>query len=58
MNENKVKTIIKDVAFWGMFVILGILILFILMEAIIPKQTINVFQVKNILQNMTLWNPQ
>lgn len=45
MNSEKVKSILKKVGFWSMFVLLGLLLLFILMEAIIPKQTMNVFQV-------------
>lgn len=57
MDSNKVKSIVKNVSFWGMFVILGILILFILMEAIIPKQTMNVFQVKTYIAKYDTMEP-
>ena len=58
MNENKVKHIIKDVAFWGMFVLIGILLLFILMEAFIPKQTMTIFQVRTYIANYDTMEPK
>ena len=57
MNSDKVKSMLKNVGFWSMFVILGILILFILMEAIIPKQTINVFQVSTYIAKYDTMEP-
>lgn len=57
MNSDKVKSIIKNIAFWGMFVLLGILVLFILMEAIIPKQTMNVFQVRSYIAKYDTMEP-
>ncbi|MCD4827410.1 MAG: hypothetical protein K8Q99_06525 [Acholeplasmataceae bacterium] len=58
MNSDKVKSILKNVGFWSMFVILGILLLFILMEAIIPKQTINVFQVSTYIAKYDTMEPK
>lgn len=58
MYQNKIKTIIKDIAFWGMFVLIGILVLFIMMEAIIPKQTINIFQVRTYIANYDTMEPK
>lgn len=57
MNSDKVKSIVKNVSFWAMFVILGIILLFILMEAIIPKQTINVFQVRSYIAKYDTMEP-
>lgn len=42
---------------WGSFALLGILILFILMEALIPNQTINVFQVRSYIANYDTMEP-
>lgn len=58
MNNDKVKSIVKNVSFWSMFVILGIVLLFILMEAIIPNQTINVFQVKTYIAEYNTMEPK
>ncbi len=58
MNGNNVKAIIKDIAFWGMFVLAGILVLFILMEAVLPKQTINIFQVRTYIANYDTMEPK
>lgn len=58
MNTDKVKSIVKNVSFWLMFVLLGILLLFILMEAIIPKQTINVFQVRTYIAKYDTMEPK
>ncbi|BCR36537.1 S24/S26 family peptidase [Mariniplasma anaerobium] len=57
MNNDKVKSIVKNVSFWSMFVILGIILLFILMEAIIPSQTLNVFQVKSYIAKYDTMEP-
>lgn len=56
--NHKTKSIIKDVAFWSLFVILGLIILFVLMEAFIPKQTINVFQVKTYIAKYDTMEPK
>jgi signal peptidase len=58
MNNDKVKSIVKNVSFWSMFVVLGIILLFILMEAIIPNQTINVFQVKTYIAKYDTMEPK
>lgn len=57
MNSGKVKSMLKNVGFWSMFVIFGILLLFILMEAIIPKQTIKVFQVSTYIAKYDTMEP-
>lgn len=57
MNNDKVKTIVKKVSFWSMLGILGIVLLFILMEAIIPSQTINVFQIKTYIAEYSTMEP-
>lgn len=58
MNSDKVKSILKNVSFWSMFVLLGILLLFILMEAIIPSQTLNIFQVKTYIAKYDTMEPK
>ena len=55
--NHKTNSIIKDIAFWSMFVLLGLLVLFILMEAFIPKQTINVFQVRTYIAKYDTMEP-
>jgi signal peptidase len=57
MNNDKAKSIVKKVSFWSMLGILGIVLLFILMEAIIPNQTINVFQVRTYIAEYSTMEP-
>lgn len=57
MDKNKIISVLKDIAYWSMFILLGLLILFVLMEAIIPRQTINVFQVRTYIAEYDTMEP-
>jgi len=57
MDLSKAKNVLKDIAYWSMFVILGLLLLFILMEAFLPKQTINIFQVRSYIVQYDTMEP-
>ena len=46
MDKSKVKSILKDAGSVLFYIIAGVLVLFILLELILPKQTVKVFQFK------------
>lgn len=58
MNKQNVVSLVKQVSFWLMFVLIGLLLLFILMEAFLPKQTINVFQVRSYIATYDTMEPK
>lgn len=57
MKNVELKSILKNVLMWGSFILLGILMLFILMETFLPKQTINVFQIRSYIANYDTMEP-
>lgn len=57
MSTQQIKKVSKEVAYWSMFVLLGIVVLFILMEAFLPKQTINIFQVRSYIVEYDTMEP-
>ena len=57
MDTQQIKKVSKEVAYWSKFVLLGILVLFILMEAFLPKQTINIFQVRSYIVEYDTMEP-
>lgn len=57
MNKQSIVSLVKQVSFWLMFVFIGLLLLFILMEAFLPKQTINVFQVRSYIASYDTMEP-
>lgn len=57
MKTNQLKSIAKNVGLWGGFALLGLLLLFILMEAFLPKQTIQLFQVRTYIARYDTMEP-
>lgn len=57
MNKEKSLSIIKSVSLWLGFIVVGLILLFILMEAFLPKQTINIFQVRSYIANYDTMEP-
>ena len=58
MKMNELKLIAKNVLMWGGFALLGLLLLFILMEAFLPKQTIQLFQVRSYIARYDTMEPK
>jgi len=56
-SNNKVLLILKNIGFGFLFIILGILVSFILMESILPKNTLNVFQIKSYIAKYDTMEP-
>jgi signal peptidase len=56
-NKNKLVVILKNIGFGLLFLILGLLVSFILMEAILPKNTLDVFQVKSYIAKYDTMEP-
>ena len=56
-SNNKVLLILKNIGFGFLFVFLGLIVSFILMEAILPRNTLNVFQVKSYIAKYDTMEP-
>jgi len=56
-NNNKVVLILKNVGFGLLFIILGIFISFVLMESILPNNTLSVFQIKSYIAKYDTMEP-
>jgi signal peptidase I len=56
-SNNKVLLIFKNIGFGILFVFLGLVVSFILMEAILPRNTLNVFQVKSYIAKYDTMEP-
>jgi signal peptidase len=56
-SNNKVIVILKNIGFGMLFVFLGIFVSFVLMEAFLPKTTLNVFQVKSYIAKYDTMEP-